>query len=319
MSRDGVSVVIPVLDERESLEELHARLARVLDATARPWEVWYVDDGSTDGSWEVMRRLAAADPHVRLIRLRRTFGQSAALAAGIERAGHPIVVTLDADLQNEPGDIPMLLGTLEGGDYDVVSGCRRHRQDPWARRLSSWLANRLIGWVTGVHLRDAGCALKAYRRDVVRDVRLYGELHRFLPVLAAWVGARLVEIDVSHHPRKHGRSKYGFGRVLKVALDLMTVKFLRDYSAKPNYVFGGFGLVLLAAALAAFVVVAYRVLVLGRLEATPLVFLMVIFAVTGVISVFVGLLAELILRGQHEPRGAPTYYVAQTVGAPEDR
>jgi glycosyltransferase involved in cell wall biosynthesis len=315
----GVSVILPVYNERENLEELHSRLTKTLEQLDREYEVVYVDDGSDDDSWEALRRLAFDDARVRLIRFRKNFGQTPALAAGMHYARFPILVTMDADLQNDPADIPRLLRTLESG-YDVVSGWRRHRQDRTiSRRLPSRIANWLIGLVTGVRLHDSGCALKVYRREILNDVRLYGEMHRFLPVLVAWVGGRVVEVEVAHHPRIHGVSKYGIVRTFKVLLDLMTVKFLRDYSSKPNYVFGGFGLAMLCLGFVSFLVVAYRVFVLRHLEATPLVFMMVIFFLIGVFSVFVGLLAEIIIRGQYEAHSRPTYYVQETVGLESER
>lgn len=310
----GLSVVVPVLDEEHSLEPLHARLDTVLKALAIPYEVIYVDDGSTDRSWEVLKRLAAAHVGVGVVRLRRNFGQASAMAAGFAHARYPIVATLDADLQNDPGDIPRLLAALDD-DHDVVAGWRRVRRDPWLTRLvPSRIANWLIRAVTGVELHDFGCTLRVYRREILQDLNLFGELHRFLPVLAAWVGGRLRELEVTHHPRAHGVSKYGSLRTFKVIVDLITLKFLRDFSGRPNYVFGGFGLVSLLLGAAAFALVAYRVLVLQRLEATPMVFLMVIFVLVGVLSVFMGFLAEIVIRGFHDTTRKPTYYVRQTIG-----
>lgn len=310
----GISIVIPVFNERENLEVLQNRLSEALESLRTQYEVLYVDDGSTDGSWDTLKKLAAADPRVRLIRLRKNFGQTPAMAAGLARARQPIVVTLDADLQNDPADIPRLISTL-GDSYDVVSGWRRTRHDPWfTRRLPSGAANMLIRLVTGLPLHDFGCTLKAYRREIVADVNLYGEMHRFLPVLAAWVGGRIAEIEVIHHPRAHGVSKYGLLRIYKILVDVLTVKFLGDFSARPNYVFGGFGLVSLLLGILSFIVVAYRVLVLRRLEATPLVFLMVVLFLTGVLSIFIGFLAEIVIRGFYDIQRRPTYYVRETVG-----
>ncbi|MBI1847618.1 MAG: glycosyltransferase family 2 protein [Candidatus Rokubacteria bacterium] len=311
---DGLSVVLPVLNERESLEPLHERITAALEPLDREYEVLYVDDGSTDGSWEVLRRLAAADGRVRLVRLRRNFGQTAALAAGLAHSRHPILITLDADLQNDPGDIPRLVAKLEQG-YDVVSGWRRVRHDRWlTRTLPSRIANFLIRKVSGVELHDFGCTLKACRREVAGDVSLLGDMHRFVPVLAAWVGARIAELEVTHHDRAHGTSKYGLLRTYKVLIDLVTLKFIGDFSTRPNYVFGTFGLLSLGLGLASLVVVAYRLFVLRRLEATPLVFFMVVFFLTGVFSLFIGLLAEIVIRGFHETQRKPTYYVRETVG-----
>jgi glycosyltransferase involved in cell wall biosynthesis len=310
---EGVSVVLPVLNERDNLEPLHARLTEALKPIGRDYEIIYVDDGSSDGSWDVLRALAAGDSNVRLVRLRKNFGQTPALSAGLAHARYPILVTLDADLQNDPRDIPRLLDAL-GNSYDVVSGWRRHRNDLWlSRRLPSNAANFLIRKVSGVPLHDFGCTLKAYRREVIQDVSLYGDMHRFLPVLAAWVGGRVTEIEVSH-PRTHGVSKYGLTRIYKVLVDLITLKFIGDFSSRPNYIFGGFGLLNLALGILAFAVVAYRVLVLRHLEATPLVFLMVLFAITGILSLFIGFLADIIIRGFYDPKRKPTYYVRQSVG-----
>jgi glycosyltransferase involved in cell wall biosynthesis len=309
-----LSVVLPVFDERPSLEPLHRRLVDALKLTGRDYEIIYVDDGSTDGSWEILRRLADADVHVRLVRLRKNFGQTAALAAGLSHARHPILVTLDADLQNDPVDIPRLVAKIEEG-FDVVSGWRRPRRDPWlTRRLPSRIANALVRVVSGVPLHDIGCTLRAYRRDVLHDVKLYGEMHRFLPVLAAWVGATIVEMPVTHHPRAHGRSKYGLLRIAKVVVDLITLKLLGDFSTRPNYVFGTFGLVNLVLGVLALLVVAYRVLVLHHREATPMVFFMVVFLITGVFSLFIGFLAEIVIHGFHARQDRPTYYVRETVG-----
>jgi glycosyltransferase involved in cell wall biosynthesis len=314
MTPDALSVVLPVLNERDNLELLHARLTKTLKTLGREYEIVYVDDGSTDGSWEVLQRLALADSCVRLVQLRKNFGQTSALAAGLAHSKNPILITLDADLQNDPADIPRLLDKLAEG-HDVVSGWRRDRKDRWlTRRLPSRLANLLIRAVSGVALHDFGCTLKAYRREVLRDMNLYGEMHRFLPVLAAWVGARIAELEVTHHPRLHGASKYGLIRTYKVIIDLVTLKFIGDFSARPNYVFGSFGLGSLMMGLLSFFVVAYRVLVLGRLEATPLVFFMVVFLLTGMISLFIGFLAEIVIQGIYQTQRKPTYYVRQTVG-----
>ncbi len=312
--KPSLSVVLPVLNEQDNLEPLHARLTTVLKQLDRSYEVIYVDDGSTDGSWGTLRGLAAGDAHVGVVRLRRNFGQTAALAAGFAQARFPVVVTLDADGQNDPADIPRLLGALDD-KTDVVCGWRRHRRESWlTRRLPSLVANRMIRLLTGVALHDFGCTLRVYRRAVLADVNLYGEMHRYLPVLMAWVGARLREVEVSHHPRAAGTSKYGLLRVSKVFVDIITIKFIGDFSTRPNFVFGGFGLASLLCASAAFGVTAYRALVLGRVEATPLIFLMVIFFLVGVLAIFIGFLAEIVIRGLYETQRKPAFYVREVQG-----
>jgi glycosyltransferase involved in cell wall biosynthesis len=313
---DAVSVLLPVMNERDNLEPLHARLTAALKPLDREYEIVFVDDGSTDGSWDVMKRLVASDRAVRLVRLRRNFGQSAALAAGLAHSRHPVVVTLDADLQNDPADIPRLLAALDAGD-DVVCGWRRARQDRLlSRRVPSVIANWLIRKITGVRMHDMGCTLRAYRRDVLADVHLYGDMHRYLPVLVGWVGGRIGEIEVGHHPRAAGTSKYGLLRTFRVLVDLISIKFLGDYATRPNAVFGGFGLASLAMGALAFCIVAYRVFVLRRVEATPMVFFMVLFVITGIMSLFIGFLADILIRGLYETQRKPAYYVRETDGMP---
>ena len=234
----NISVVVPVFNEELNVDELYRRLIAVLNDSV---EFIFVDDGSTDTTWVRLEALAERDDRVRLIRFRRNFGQTAALSAGIDYARGRIIVPMDGDLQNDPTDIPRLLAKMDEG-YDVVSGWRLHRKDPFHRRLPSVIANRLISWISGVSLHDYGCSLKAYRRDVLTDVRLYGEMHRFVPIYASWQGGRVAELPVEHHARTLGKSNYGMERTLKVVLDLIVVKFLASYSTKPIYVFGGFGI-----------------------------------------------------------------------------
>ncbi len=311
---EAVSVILPVLNERENLEPLHARLTAALKPLGRDYEIVVVDDGSTDGSWDVMKRLVASDRAVRLVRLRRNFGQTAALAAGLAHSRHPVIVTLDADLQNDPADIPRLLAVLDAGD-DVVCGWRRARHDRWlTRRLPSILANALIRRITGVRIHDMGCTLRAYRRDVLADVHLYGDMHRYLPVLVGWVGGRIGEIEVAHHPRAAGTSKYGLLRIFRVLVDLLSIKFLGDYATRPNAIFGGFGLLSIAGGFGALAIVLYRIWVLRRLEATPMVFLMVVLFLTGVFSILIGFLADILIRGLYETQRKPAYYVRETDG-----
>ncbi|HEX8198133.1 MAG TPA: glycosyltransferase family 2 protein, partial [Pyrinomonadaceae bacterium] len=246
-----LSLFLPVLNEEPNLRPLHAKIQAALESLGKTAEVIYVDDGSTDGSLKILRAIAAEDSRVRVISFRRNYGQTAAMSAGIDAATGEILIPMDADLQNDPADIDRLLEKLDEG-FDVVSGWRRNRQDKLlTRKIPSWLANNLISKIGGVALHDYGCSLKAYRRDVLEDVRLYGEMHRFIPIYAAWSGARVAEIPVEHHARVMGKSKYGLSRTVKVVLDLMTIKFMASYQTKPIYVFGTFGLIAFALSLIA--------------------------------------------------------------------
>jgi glycosyltransferase involved in cell wall biosynthesis len=307
-----LSIVIPVYNEEESLRPLHDRLARVLGALGTAHETIFVNDGSTDGSEKTLAGIARADANVRVINFRRNYGQTAALMAGFDAARGEVVVPMDSDLQNEPEDIPKLVARLEEG-YDVVSGWRRDRHDGFRRRLASRLANRLVSWISGVHLHDYGCTLKAYRRSVLEGVKLYGEMHRFIPVYASWQGARVTEMPVSHRARSFGSSKYGFERVIKVVLDLIVIKFLAGYANKPIYVFGGFGVAALGVSLLAGLYAVY----LKLFENTPFILtpLPLLFALTflaGITSILMGLLAELIMRTWYEAQGKPVYLVKST-------
>src|ERR687886_1422255 len=246
-----ISVFLPVFDEEPNLRPLHEKLDKALEQLGRSAEIIYVDDGSRDGSLDVLRELAHLDGRVRVVALRRNYGQTAAMAAGIDAARGRVLIPMDADLQNDPADIVRLLEKLDEG-YDVVSGWRKDRQDKLiTRKIPSQIANRVISWIGGVPLHDYGCSLKAYRREVLVDVRLYGEMHRFIPIYASWAGARVTELPVEHHARTMGRSKYGISRTIKVIFDLMTIKFMASYQTKPIYVFGTFGMVAFLIALAA--------------------------------------------------------------------
>src|SRR5687767_2834591 len=238
-----VSVFLPVYNEEPNLRPLHAKLDAALKSLGRSAEIVYVDDGSTDGSLKILREISELDPRVRVVALRRNYGQTAAMAAGIDAASGKVLIPMDADLQNDPADIARLLEKLDEG-YDVVSGWRRNRQDKLvSRKIPSQIANRIISWIGGVPLHDYGCSLKAYRRDVIQDVKLYGEMHRFIPIYASWAGARVAEIPVDHHARTMGKSKYGISRTVKVVFDLITIKFMAEYHTKPLYVFGAFGMI----------------------------------------------------------------------------
>jgi glycosyltransferase involved in cell wall biosynthesis len=308
-----LSLVIPVYNEEENLPVLFGEVAKAMKPLKESWEVIFVDDGSRDKSLEVLRGLAEKDKHVRVIVFRRNFGQTAAISAGIDRAKGEVVVLLDADLQNDPADIPMLLSKLEEG-YDVVSGWRKDRKDNFTRTLPSVMANGLISWVTGVHLHDYGCTLKAYRREVLDEFHLYGETHRFIPVFAHSVGARIAELPVHHHPRLHGKAKYGLERTMKVLLDLFTVKFLLSYGNKPIRLFGGTGLVLM---LASFVTLVYlfarKIVASTSVTASPLLPLAIMFLILGFQSILMGLIAELLVRTYHESQRKPTYTVREII------
>ncbi|MCC7104738.1 MAG: glycosyltransferase family 2 protein [Chloroflexi bacterium] len=306
-----LSVIIPILNEEENIPALHEELMGVLETLGRTFEVIYVDDGSTDRSFELLRDLAMSDPRIQVIRFRRNFGQTAGLRAGIEASRGDILVFMDGDRQNDPHSIPDLLNKLDEG-YDVVSGVRKNRQDPSiSRKLPSRLANMLISSVSGVHLRDYGCTLKAYRREVIENVKLYGELHRFIPAYAAWNGAEITELDVGHRARTAGRSKYGLDRTIKVLLDLMTLKFLSDYSTKPIYLFGGLGASFFLAAGGVLLYVLFQLFVEGvKLNRNqPALFIALVFALFGLVLIMNGLLAELSTRTYHESQDKPTYTV----------
>jgi glycosyltransferase involved in cell wall biosynthesis len=306
-----LSVVIPVYNERDNLRELVDRLqAALAPLAARGFEVLLVDDGSTDGSQTLIQELAAARTWLRPLLLIRNYGQSTALQAGFDHARGQYVATLDGDLQNEPDEIPRLLELLEKDpDIDAVSGWRKKRQDrALTRRLPSWLANRVISAVTGVRLHDYGCALKVYRASIIDNLRLYGEMHRFIPALAVEAGARIVEVPVVHHPRTRGRSKYGLDRAVRVALDLLWVKFALRFLQRPLHAFGGVGLALAVPGAAALAWLAFDKLVLGNdIGGRPLLLLGVLLVLMGVQLLATGVIAELIMRVYHEPQGHRQY------------
>jgi glycosyltransferase involved in cell wall biosynthesis len=305
-----LSIIVPLLNEQESLVPLYQQLIAALSRLGKTFEIIFVNDGSTDESHAVLSRLAEADAKVKVINLRRNFGQTAAMSAGFDHARGRIIIPMDADLQNDPVDIPLLLEKLDEG-YDVASGWRKERQDKEAARIfTSRLANWLIGRFTGVKLHDAGCTLKAYRAEILRGTRLYGEMHRFIPALANLMGARICEVPVHHHPREFGRSKYGFKRILKVLLDLITVKFLADFSTKPLYMFGGIGLGLFSlAVLAGAETLWERFAYHTYVHNNPFILIAVFLGTLGVNFIVMGLLAELIVRTYHESQGKPIYHI----------
>ena len=305
-----LSIVVPVFNEQDSLKLLYQAVCDAMSPMNVAWEVVLVDDGSKDRSVEIIEELAQLDPvHVKFVLLRRNFGQTAAIAAGIDHSCGEIVVLMDADLQNDPVDIPRMLEKINEG-YDVVSGWRKNRQDNLSRRLPSQIANGLISRVTGVHLHDFGCTLKAYRREVITGFRLYGEMHRFIPAYASTVGARIIEMEVNHHPRRFGKAKYGLERTLKVMLDLVTVKFLNSYANKPIYLFGGAGIVLILLSLVVlFYLFVRRVFFLVSVMESPLFQMSTMVFIMGFQSILMGLIAELLVRTYHESQGKTTYTV----------
>ena len=316
--RPDISVFLPVLNEEPNLLPLHEKMRAALAELGLAAEVIYVDDGSTDASLKVLREIADADPRVRVISLRRNYGQTAAMSAGIDAAKGHVLIPMDADLQNDPADIKRLLAKLDEG-FDVVSGWRKDRQDKAVtRKFPSMIANRIISFIGGVPLHDYGCSLKAYRRDVLKDVRLYGEMHRFIPIYASWAGARVTEIPVEHHARTMGKSKYGLSRTLKVVFDLVTIKFMASYQTKPIYVFGSFGLTaFLISTLAGLYAVFLKLFHKADFVQTPLPILAIVMFAVGVQFFLMGLLAEMQVRTYHESQAKSIYAVRERIGFEE--
>ena len=316
-----ISVFLPVLNEEPNLRPLHEKLDHALAQLGRSAEIIYVDDGSTDGSLNVLREIAARDKRVRVIALRRNYGQTPAMAAGIDAARGKVLIPMDADLQNDPADIGRLLDKIDEG-YDVVSGWRKNRQDRlFTRKIPSMIANRIISWIGGVPLHDYGCSLKAYRRDSLADVHLYGEMHRFIPIYASWTGARVTEIPVEHHARTMGKSKYGLSRTIKVIFDLMTIKFMASYQTKPLYVFGWAGLLTLffsfLCAVFAFLMKYASWPHHADFIQTPLPVLTTVMLVLGIQFFLMGLLAEMQVRTYHESQQKSVYAVRERIGFEE--
>ncbi|MBI4386052.1 MAG: glycosyltransferase family 2 protein [Elusimicrobia bacterium] len=315
MADPALSVLVPVYNEAENVPALGTEIHEALAGLGRPYEVIWVDDGSTDATFSELRSLAKARPDFKVVRLGTNYGQTAALAAALQFARGAVVACLDADLQNDPKDIPRMLARLEEG-YDVVSGWRKNRQDPWfTRRLPSEIANGIISKVTGVPLHDYGCTLKLYRAEYIQNLRLYGEMHRFIPAFLGFMGARIAEVEVNHRPRRMGRSKYGLTRTFKVLLDLMTVKFMDEYITKPIYLFGGGGAVmgLLGAVMA--VVTLYKKFHLGIfVKDQPLFQVSIFFSLIGFQLILLGLLAEILVRVYYDIKDKPTYFIREKIG-----
>jgi glycosyltransferase involved in cell wall biosynthesis len=310
----SLSVVVPIYNESENLPLLIEAIHQALVPTGIDYEIICVDDASTDGSAEILRQFAQQDGRLKAVLLRRNYGQTAGMAAGFDYAQGSIIVTMDGDLQNDPADIPLLLERLEQG-YDLVSGWRKHRKDNRVTRLlPSMVANWLIGVMTGVKLHDYGCSLKAYRTEVIKDMNLYGELHRFLPALAFIEGAKITEIPVNHHPRRFGTSKYGLGRTLKVSMDLLTVYFMKKFLTKPMHIFGGLGLTSMVAGMALGVYLTLLKIIDNQdIGDRPLLILAVVLFLTGIQLFSFGLLAELVMRTYHESQKRPIYRVREVV------
>ena len=320
-----LSIVIPVFNERENIRPLYEALKPVLTRMAVEHEIIFVDDGSTDGTAEELERLAtgagatgagATGADVSVIEFRRNFGQTAAFAAGFDYAEGDVIITMDGDLQNDPADIPKLFGMVKDGKYDLVSGWRKERKDTFLmRKLPSMLANRLISAVTGVRLHDYGCSLKAYKSDVVKNLRLYGEMHRFIPAVANWYGVNVAEVETIHHPRTWGKSKVGISRTVRVFLDLITVKFLQSFSTKPIQFFGPVGLASTAAGMLISLYLAAEKLLLGMsIGGRPLLLLGVLLIIIGVQLIGMGLLGEMIVRVYHESQKKPIYALKKIIG-----
>ena len=309
-----ISVVIPIFNEGKNIKTLYSRLKRVLDDTNKNYEIIFIDDGSTDGAFNLLKELHQKDTNVKVIKFRKNFGQTAAMSAGFDYAGGEAIITIDGDLQNDPQDIPRLLEKIDEG-FDIVSGWRVERKDAFlTRRLPSYFANKLISWVTGVKLHDYGCTLKAYKREVIKKVNLYGEMHRFIPAVASWMGIAEAEIKVKHYSRKHGKSKYGLSRTLNVILDLVTVKFLLSFSTRPIQIFGLWGLLsLIFGGISGLVVLLMKIMMGVDMTGNPLLYLAVLFLLVGIQFIMLGLLGEILVRVYHEVQNKPTYAIKEVL------
>lgn len=309
-----LSIVIPLYNEEENVQILLERLKKALDPLEKEYEILFVDDGSTDGTLRILEEIQAKDKRVIVLSLRRNFGQTAAFAAGFDFARGDVIVTMDGDLQNDPADIPKLLELIK--DNDLVSGWRKKRKDPFfRRRFPSMVANWLISNVTGVKLHDYGCSLKAYRRDVIKNLKLYGEMHRFIPAVASWYGVRIAEVEVVHHPRLRGSSKYGISRTIKVVLDLITVKFLQSFSTKPIQFFGPVGIMSGLLGILISLYLSIDKIFFGRdIGGRPLLLLGALLIIVGIQLIGMGLLGEMLVRVYHESQRKPIYVIKKILG-----
>jgi len=310
-----VSIVIPVYNEAENVALLHGEIAAAVKNRPEDYEIIFVDDGSSDGSLAVLKELHDRDPRVKVVLFRKNFGQSAAISAGFERCRGEVVVAMDADLQNDPADIPLLVDRVAAG-FDIVNGWRKNRHDKWlTRRVPSFFGNKLISWITGVKIHDYGCTLRGFRSDVVKNLRLYGEMHRYIPAIASRMGIRSAEVVVNHRERRFGRSKYGLGRTFRVILDLISLKFLLAYSHRPLQVFGGAGLLLFLAGLVSGSYLTYAKFVLNQpIAGRPLLFFTLLMFFLGFQAISLGLLAEMLSRIYHEGLDKNEYAIRQTIG-----
>jgi glycosyltransferase involved in cell wall biosynthesis len=306
-----LSVIIPLFNEEENIIPLYGQIIKTLDPMLIDYEVIWVNDGSVDQSADRLNELAAKDNRTKVIHFKKNFGQTAAIMAGINFSKGEVLIPMDADLQNDPADIPILLNKLNEG-YDVCSGWRKNRKDNLKRKIPSKIANRLISVISGVKLHDYGCTLKAYKREVIQGIRLYGEMHRFIPIYATWEGARVTEIPVNHHPRKYGKSKYGLNRTMKVLLDLMVVKFFSSYFQKPIYLAGTFGMFCFLISLVSFVLMIYfKYWGNKSFVQTPLPLFAALFFIVGFLSIFMGLIAEMVMRTYHESQEKAIYKIRE--------
>ena len=316
-----ISVVVPVYNEKENLIDLNNSLINVLNKLNKNYEIIYIDDGSTDGSGILLEELSKNNEKIKVIQFRRNFGQTAAISAGFDYCTGDIVITIDADLQNDPEDIPKLIEKLKKEDYDLVSGWRKKRKDPYLTRiLPSTVANKIISAITKVPVHDLGCSLKAYKKDLVKNLRLYGDLHRFIPVLALWIGAKIGELPVNHRPRKRGKSKYGLSRTIKVILDLITVKFLLTYVTQPIQIFGFWGLIsILLGIISGISTILMRILNIRTMTRNPLLTITAILIIVGVQFIILGLLAEINIRTYYESQKKPIYNVKKLINFNEHK
>lgn len=315
MKKTLVSIVIPVFDEAENVAILHGEIAAAVKDRGEDYEIIFIDDGSSDGSLAELKKIRAGDPRVKIIKFRKNFGQSAAISAGFKYSSGEVVVAMDADLQNDPADIPLLVDKVSEG-FDIVNGWRRDRHDKWlTRKVPSFFGNKLISWITGVKLHDYGCTLRGFRSDVVKNMKLYGEMHRYIPAIASRMGIKSTEILVNHRQRKFGKSKYGLGRTFRVVLDLISIKFLLAYSHRPLQIFGGAGLLMILAGMVSGAYLTYTKFVLNQgIAGRPLLFFTLLTVFLGFQAISLGLLAEMLSRIYHEGLDKNEYSIRELIG-----